>query len=73
MTDAPTLTPKHRERVIRALEFLEQAQVRLHDAAEALSPVPGLSDEWESVRNLIALVRELWKAVGSWLLDQDKG
>jgi len=73
MTDAPTLTPKHRERVVRAIEFLEQAQVRSHDAAEALSPVPGFSHEWELVRNLLAAVRERWIAVGSWLPDQDRG
>ena len=64
MADALTpLTPEHRGRVLRALEVIEEAQHRLTDAAELLSPVPGLADEWESVRDLAATVRERWKAV----------
>ena len=64
MTEALTpLTPEHRERVIHALEVIEEAQHRLLDAAECLSPIPGMAEEWESVRDLSSAVREQWKAV----------
>ncbi len=57
------LTPEHRERVLMALEVIEQAQGKLYDAAELLCPVPGLADEWESVRNHALMVKQLWGIV----------
>ncbi len=47
MADAlPQLRPQHRDRVLKALAVIEEAQARLTDAAELLSPVPGLAHEW---------------------------
>ncbi len=57
------LTPEHRERVLQALDIIEQAQNKLYDAAELLCPVPGFVDEWEDLTHAALTVKERWKAV----------
>jgi hypothetical protein len=59
----PPLTPEHRERVTRALDLIEQAQLRMNEAAELLSPVPGLGDEWQTVRGYYFTIKECWHKV----------
>jgi len=68
------LTPEHRERTGRALDAIERAQQLLGDAAELLCPVPGMVDEWESVRTLSFEARTRWDAVHASLslLDRDQ-
>ncbi len=64
MADALTpLTPEHCGRGARALDVLKTAQQLIGDAAELLSTIPGLADEWESVRDLYFTVRQRGEAV----------
>jgi hypothetical protein len=48
---------------LKALETIEAAQHQPYDAAELLSPVPGLAHEWEAVRDTAFTVKDRWKAV----------
>ena len=75
MADALTpLTPEQSARGTKALDVMKTAQQLLGDAAELLSPIPGLADEWESVRDLYFTVRERREAVETALrlLDPKK-
>jgi hypothetical protein len=65
------LTPEHRQRVLNALETIEEAQHKLYDAAELLCPVPGFIDEWEGVKAAAFAVKERWKAVEAAFRMQD--
>jgi hypothetical protein len=59
----PPLTQEHRERVLKALDAIEEAQHKLFEAAELLCPVPGFVHEWGAVREAAFTAKERWKAV----------
>jgi hypothetical protein len=65
--DIEPLTPEQRERVLKALPMIEQAQRLLADVGELLCQVPYLDPQWESLRALYFQVRDCWHAIDNKL------
>lgn len=69
------MTPAARRKIQLALKELESAQRALGNACEELSPIVGLSDDWERVGKLYDTVKAEWHRInaleGPFRLDSE--
>jgi hypothetical protein len=62
-----------------ALDLIEQAQIKLMEACQKLSPIEGAAPQWHRTSNLYVRVKSHWYRIHAWLeksgtrIDLDPG